>query len=312
MRGNIVFRVYGVHEGRAADSFFGAFQTRGEAEAEIVKLGARQMHDQNWAARYHNKGFVIREHTVATDFEIPSRPKPRDKYIVHTSAKPNAPGILDSTLVEVNVRNGTSDAKGTCSYERNYGMFQTFEPFRQGKRDLALISREYTKTAVLDLTSGKVIAEESELTPGGGFCPVGFYVPDWWDVNDGAVIPGSEYWDDDNEWPTGDFGFVWGCYWGDDTSWKVQYLDLRRVQEGVIAREERFGYVRLATARYSSPCLNVAAVDSEPSAPPDFIEVSREAGEIRVRFAVELDFELESGRMSGEQIKEIVTGNRAK
>src|SRR5206468_249746 len=125
-------------------------------------------------------------------------------------------------------------------YERNCGMLQTFEPFRQGKRELALISREYTKTAVLDLTSGEVIAEESESTPGGGFCPVGFYVPDWWDLNDGSVIPGSEYWDDDNEWPTGDFGFVWGCYWGDDTSWKVQYLDLCCVQEGVIAREERF------------------------------------------------------------------------
>src|SRR5205823_13902808 len=125
------------------------------------------------------------------------------------------------------------------------------------------------------------------------------------DLNDGSVIPGSEYWDDDNEWPTGDFGFVWGCYWGDDTSWKVQYLDLCCVQEGVIAREERFGYVRLASGRYSSPCLNAAAVDGGPSRPPDFIEVSREAGEIRVRFAVELDFELASGRVGAEQIGEI-------
>ncbi len=311
MRGDIVFRVYGVHEGRAADSYFGAFRTRAEAEAEIAKLGARETQGQNWAARYHNKGFVMREHVVATDFEIPSRPKPRDKYIVHASAKPNAPGTWDSTLVEVLMRNETSAPKRMCGYERNYGMLQTFEPFRQGKRELALISREYTKTAVLDLTSGEVIADESESTPGGGFCPVGFYVPDWWDLNDGSVIPGSEYWDDDNEWPTGDFGFVWGCYWGDDTSWKVQYLDLRRVQEGVIARDERFGYVRLATGRYSSPCLNAGAVDGGPSRPPDFIEVSRGAGEIRVRFAVALDFELGSGRVSAKQIGKL-GGNRAK
>ena len=62
---------------------------------------------------------------------------------------------------------------------------------------------------MLDLASGKVIAEEAQGGPSGtGFCPVGFYVPDWWDVNDGSKIPGSEFWDADDEWPVGDFGFV--------------------------------------------------------------------------------------------------------
>lgn len=75
-------------------------------------------------------------------------------------------------------------------------------------------------------------------------------------MNDDSIIPGSEYWDGDKEWPTGLFGFVWGCYWGDDTSWKVQHLDLSRVQEGIIARDNRFGYVELATGRYISPCLS--------------------------------------------------------
>ena len=121
---------------------------------------------------------------------------------------------------------------------------------------LALISRDYTRTAVLDLASGMVIAEETQdASPGAGFCPVGFYVPDWWDVNDGSRLPGSEHWCADDEWPIGDFGFVWGCYWGDDSSWKVQYLDLTRVQQGVISRDARFGYVELATFGFKSPCL---------------------------------------------------------
>jgi hypothetical protein len=209
------------------------------------------MHGENWAARYHNRGFVVREHPVSTDFEVASRPKPRDRYLVKASARPNRPGTWDSTVVEVLRRKGDA-LERVGEYVRNYSMLSTFEPFRQGERELALISREYTKTAVLDLASGEVIAEETESSPGAGFCPVGFYVPDWWDVNDDSIIPGSEYWDGDKEWPTGMFGFVWGCYCGDDTSWKVQHLDLSRVQEGIIARDDRFGYVQLATGRYIS------------------------------------------------------------
>jgi len=93
MRGDIVFRVYGLHEGRSNDSFFFcAFRSRSDAEAEIAKLAEKTMHGGNWAAQYHNRGFVIREHAVSTDFELPPLPKPRDKYIVKTSPwrAPNA------------------------------------------------------------------------------------------------------------------------------------------------------------------------------------------------------------------------------
>lgn len=41
-------------------------------------------------------------------------------------------------------------------------------------------------------------------------------------------------------------GFVAGCVWGDDSSWKIQYLDLSRADEGIIKREERFGRISLA------------------------------------------------------------------
>lgn len=41
------------------------------------------------------------------------------------------------------------------------------------------------------------------------------------------------------------FGFVAGCIWGDDSSWKVQYLDLSEADKGILKREERFGYVEL-------------------------------------------------------------------
>jgi len=292
MRGDRVYRIYGVHAGRADDVYFGAFRTAAEAEVEIVKLGAREMHGANWAAKYHDQGFVIREAAVETDFEFPALPKPRDRFVVQATLKPNNPGQWSSTTVEVLRRTGAG-LEPVCGYERNHGMYGTFEPFRQGNRELALISRDYTRTAVLDLTSGTVLAEEPEDS--NGFCPVGFYVPDWWDVNDASIIPGSEYWDADLEWPTGDFGFVWGCVWGDDRSWKVQHLDLRRVQEGVLVRDDRFGYVELASIGWSSPCFE-ATLPSAPTGHPPFIHLSRRRGTRKVTFAVEVDFDLTTGK----------------
>lgn len=299
MRGDIVYHVYALHEGREKDLFFGAFRSGSEADAEIERLSAKEISGRSWAKQYHNRGFVIREMVVDTDFEIPSSPKPRDKYTTKWSPKPNRPGTWDSTVVEVFRRRSPSDDfEKICEYERNFSLLGTFEPFRQGNREFSLISRDYTKTAVLDLGSGTVIAEEIDAhgaPPGEGFCPVGFYVPDWWDVNDGSVIPGSEYWDADDEWPNGDFGFVWGCHWGDDSSMKVQYLDLSRVQQGIVRREERFGYVELATFGFKSPCLAQDPEMPRKSTPPHFIEVSRSNGVARVTFAVEMQFDLETG-----------------
>ena len=88
MRGDIVYHVYGVHAGRDEDVYLGAFRTLFEAEAEIEKLKAREMNGRNWAEQHHNNGFIIREVVVETDFEIPTRPAPRDKYL---SSSPRTP-----------------------------------------------------------------------------------------------------------------------------------------------------------------------------------------------------------------------------
>ena len=40
-------------------------------------------------------------------------------------------------------------------------------------------------------------------------------------------------------------GFVAGCVWGDDTSWKIEHLDLSRADEGIIKRDARFGYIEM-------------------------------------------------------------------
>jgi hypothetical protein len=42
-----------------------------------------------------------------------------------------------------------------------------------------------------------------------------------------------------------DHGFIAGCVWADDSTWKIQYLDLSQAERGIIQREDRFGYIEL-------------------------------------------------------------------
>lgn len=248
--------------------------TREEAEAKLDEFVA----SQTARGMVPERGW-IEEKRVETDFEIPPLPTPRDRYTVE--AEPfTQPG--EWTQVRVRV---LRDGEPVARFDRNYSMLRTFEPFRQAGRDYALISPSYTGTSVMDLETGEVIAAEE--VRGDGFCPVGFYVPDWHDVNYSSQIPSARYWDSDSEWPIGDFGFVWGCVWGDDTSWKVQHLDLSRITEGILVRDDRFGYVSLAT---------------DPKAhPKSFIEVERLGGKTEVRFRVELVFDLETGAAEAER-----------
>jgi hypothetical protein len=300
MRGDLAFRVYGVHEGREEDTYFGAFRSIAEAQKSIAELESRQMHGENWAARHHNRGFEIRPVTVETDFEIPPLPKPRDKYAVRELVR-SKPDQWRHILVEVFRRDeGGRAAEKIAEYERNYALLSTFEPFRQGGRELALISRNYTRTEVLDLSTGEIVAQEPDLG-GAGFCPVGFYVPDWWDVHDDSIIPGSKYWDSNSESPNGHFGFVWGCVWGDDNSWKIQYLDLSRVSEGVVGRHDRFGYVELATYGFDNPCFKPDVPVTRRSDPPPFIVVSA-YDPTEIMLSVEMRFGLADGkRRTGDE-----------
>jgi hypothetical protein len=89
MRDDVVYQIYGVHDGRETDCYFGAFRNVAAAEAEIAKLLVRVMNGRNWAEQYHNLGFVIRETAVQTDFNIPPSPKPRDRYFVRGTPKEN-------------------------------------------------------------------------------------------------------------------------------------------------------------------------------------------------------------------------------
>lgn len=248
---------------------FGARRTRQEAEALLGESRQRVA-----AVGGRNDRYWIDEIDTSGMFEIPSRPTPRERFHTRITLLPKLPQRWQTVRVEV-----LEGERTVGAYDRNYSMLQTFEPFRQGDRHLALVAPGYTATSIMDLSTGEIIGGEE---PGSdGFCPAGFYVPDWWDVHDGSVLPGSMHWSPDREWPLGDFGFVWGCIWGDDSSWKIQFLDLSDAGRGVVRRDERFGYLEL---------------DSHPNRPAsEFIRVSRHGGRMGTTFSVLQRFDIKTG-----------------
>jgi hypothetical protein len=137
------------------------------------------------------------------------------------------PGAWNCLRVEI-VRTESQQIIG--SYERGYPrLYRTFLPFTQGDQEYALYSSDYQETRVMALPScADLGGEERTESP---FCPT-----DYWVAQDPEN--GSD----------GTFGLVAGCIWGDDASWKVQFLDLSDASEGQIRRDEsRFPYMELSS-----------------------------------------------------------------
>lgn len=212
-------------------------------------------------------------------WQPPAALQPRDRYTQIYQRLPGRDGCWEQAAVTI------SDAlAGTAiaTYTRNYPGTPPFEPFRQRQldgsyHDYALISPHYQQTSAVDLRTGEIIASDDRGAGDPGFCPAGFYVPDWHDVHDGSVIPGSCFWRPSDEWPVGGFGFVWGCCWGDDNGWKVQYLDLSLISAGIITRDDRFGYVHLSVPPGAHPrdFIQVAPAGAASEQPAVTLSVPR-------------------------------------
>jgi len=160
----------------------------------------------------------------------------------------------------------------------NYGE-STFCPFiGQDGNWYALYSEDYTATYVMSLPSCKKVAGQNPS--GHGFCPTAFYVPRYriyvckgnpesshpslredrcersyesegnWNGGTWEEFAQVEKAEDILLWKAGihydERGFVSGCVWGDDSSDKIQCLDLSKVHLGILPLAEDFGYVEMA------------------------------------------------------------------
>jgi hypothetical protein len=157
------------------------------------------------------------------------------------------------------------------TYVYGYSSGLPFYAFEQDGQWYALFSGEnYTKTDIMTLPDGKVVGGEALVPHGCGFCPVEFYVPAFFrftyeQTHDAGVKLDAprQAWlrmyddraytthEDDQppetprRWTHERFGFRCGCVWGDDSSWKLQLLDLSRVKDGIV-EEIDIGYIELA------------------------------------------------------------------
>jgi hypothetical protein len=141
--------------------------------------------------------------------------------------------------------------------------------------------------------------------PGSGFCPAAFYVPDFFDDFKPAdyataeemekdiksttaalaysgesetELQFAEDWCDEYLWSSsGQWGVYAGCVWGDDSSYKLRFVDLSKVSEGIVTTDDRFGYVELPEGKLK-----------------DSIKVEAESKRIIV--SVPVRFDLETGK----------------
>ncbi len=144
-------------------------------------------------------------------------------------------------------------------YIRNYSnMYETFHPFLQLKengtiKEYILCSKHYTATNIISLPDCKSVAGENPTS--FGFCPVDFYVP----------------WNPKIGWK-GQHGFVAGCVWGDDSSWKIQYLDLSKIDQGILVRDDRFGYIELQNQQNLKDAIDLLSIEIDKNEKNDKIE----------------------------------------
>ena len=164
----------------------------------------------------------------------------REVYTYETEEVKNKPGTWSSTRVNVYQTMPDGSKKKLGDYLRNYSMLDTFYPFiGVDGNHYALISESYEEIKVISLPDMKTVAVGDDR-----FCPVEFYVPDKGDyVNDHRY--GKPEYNAEMCGYNGQHGFVAGCYWGDDSSWKVAYIDLSKIAEGKIDIQHRFGYLEM-------------------------------------------------------------------
>jgi hypothetical protein len=182
---------------------------------------------------------------------------PKTPFSLEVYRVDNGPGYWAGRRIVV-----LRDGQPIGEYNRNYDSFakKTFCPFLHKGTWYALYSKDYTATRVARLTD---TFEDwcGEKASGIGFCPVEFYVPfyytsEWEHLGKTEIIKhwfDNDYkdWDEftedakDSSLTWAEFGFLSGCYWGDDSSWKLRYIDFSELENKVLKISERFGYWEL-------------------------------------------------------------------
>lgn len=194
-------------------------------------------------------------------------------FRIETSVVQNKPGTWNSTKVSI-YRDNNFDIKSNVyrkgiligEYIRNYSNygFETFHPFQIENQWYALYSANYTATRVVKLHEDRIEDWCGEDPAANGFCPTEFYIPKYVKSKYKSEIDSelysifyvdSDYTNDEMQVEINspefeaidycNFGFMSGCVWGDDSSWKLKYIDLSWIPDKILIVDNKFGYWEL-------------------------------------------------------------------
>jgi hypothetical protein len=204
---------------------------------------------------------------------------PSTPFRVETESVENKPGTWNSTKISI-----YRDGNLIGEYLRNYADYSalTFKPFMSGDEWYALYSPHYTATRVLKLHRDRIEDWCGEEPTSNGFCPVEIYVPRYIKSHHTMTIKDAPHEFDsyyvDCDFKTEqefirdatedgnpatvqytDFGFLCGCVWGDDTSWKIRYIDLKSVPDKVLSITDKFGYWSMPRSLSLKECIDMTS-----------------------------------------------------
>ncbi len=195
-------------------------------------------------------------------------------FTITCSSVDNGPGVWNSTKVSI-----YRDKTLIGEYIRNYSSHgpATFYPFKQGDDWYALYSANYTATRVMKLHDDRIEDWCGEQSNAHGFCPVEFYIPRYvtskytykhgdeiredesftvdCDVKDMEFIEEFRGTDAKNDYCS--FAFLCGCVWGDDSSWKIKYIDLSNIKNKILSITDKFGYWEMPSTLTLKECISM-------------------------------------------------------
>lgn len=181
---------------------------------------------------------------------------PHTPFKLRVARTPTGKGTWDVRDCEI-LRDG--NVIGAFRYGYSGGIQHIFCPFQYKEQWYCLYATSYMALSLGRLTDK---LEHIDSTA-DEFCPVEAAVPFHYFNHAGWERSGSdsdkEYifhsyeWDADYGEPHefagwADFGFFCGCHWGDDTSYKLRFIDLRAIAEGKLLIDDKpLGYFDMAT-----------------------------------------------------------------
>lgn len=147
-------------------------------------------------------------------------------YLITTQKVSGKPGFW--AVVNVEIRRGNVLV---FEFTRQYPSFglETTRIFSLEGQDVLVYSENYETLNFFNLTKREAITlnEESKKQI-CGFCPTDILVPKFIVDDDVYICDGGT----NGEFH--DFAFVSGCVWGDDSSWKLNILDMKNLLRGAV------------------------------------------------------------------------------